>query len=415
MLRPFWHIVAKPQTSGIWTNAVKHVLFVQNGDFREAHNRFANGGVETYRDQRRSVDFAANLAPESQATVVAFGPQHYDETLAPGLRAIGLPRAAATKEKISALFDTLTPSHVVLRTPHLDFLREVRRRRTWLLPIFADIFERGDFKTSLKYAFFRHVLMRCKAPCVSNHSLNASNSMVTGLRIPANRVVPWDWSKVPLAGPPKTGVYDPAAPRAFFAGVLSEPKGVGDCLEAIALTRQNGLKLEMSFAGPGDTAPWEAKAKTLGIEDHVRFLGMIPNAQVRTEMHAADFVVVPSRHSYGEGLPNTIYEGLASRSVLIISDHPAFMGRLQPEDEALIFKASNPGSLAQCFQRAAKDASLYARLSKASDRAHDALYVGMEWTALVQQFLDDPQNLTGWVAANSLQQYESPSPPINTI
>lgn len=383
---------------------MKHVLFVQNGDFREAYLRFAGGGAETYRDQRRSVDFAAGLAPQHKATVVAFGPEAYDAELAPGLRAIGLTIEAATQDRIRELFEDCQPSHVVLRTPHLGFLRESRRRRVWLLPIFADIFDRSDIKTSLKFLYFRHVLLRCKAPCMSNHSLNASRSMVSDLGIPAHRIVPWDWSKVPLAEPAKTGAADVAAPRAFFAGVLSEPKGVGDCLDAIAIARKAGLNLTMRFAGPGDIAVWEERARALVIAEHVHFLGMIPNAQVRSEMRMADFVIVPSRHSYGEGLPNTIYEGLASRSVLVISDHPAFVGRLTPEEEALIFQASNPKALADCLMRATKDTSLFARLSAASGRAHDGLYLGMEWTALVQQFLDDPEDRSNWVAANALSQ-----------
>lgn len=381
---------------------MKHVLFIQNGDYREAYKRFAAGGAETYRDQRRSVEFVAGLTPQDRATVIAFGPETYDEELGPGLRAIGLPRADATKARISKMFETLGPSHVVLRTPHPGFLREVQKRRLWLLPVFADIFERHNIKTRLHFLYFRHLLMRSNAPCVSNHSLNASRSLVTELYLPERRVVPWDWSKVPMAGPAKTGVSNPEAPSAFFAGVLSEDKGVGDCLEAIAFVRKAGLDLTLSIAGPGDLNLWDLRARELGIADHIRLLGMVSNAQVRSEMHAADFVIVPSRHSYNEGLPNTIYEGLASRSVLVISDHPAFRGRLEANREALIFPASDPQALAECLMQATRNATLYHQISNASEQAHDGLYVGMEWTELVDTFLHDPANTSGWVEANTL-------------
>ena len=381
---------------------MKHVLFVQNGDFRQAFERFADGEQETYRDQRRSVDFVAGLAAENKATIIAFGRDAYDAKLAPGLRAIGCSRHAE-RDQVQGLLGEIAPTHVVLRTPHFRFLREVKRRKLPVLPIFADIFHRHDLATRLKYIAFRHVLLRCKAPCVSNHSLNASKSLVTDLGVPPEQVVPWDWSHVPIAGVAKAGVADPQNPTAFFAGVLSEDKGVDDCLQAVASANRAGMKISMRFAGPGAVEPWQNRANSLGLETQITFLGLLPNAQVRAEMANADFVVVPSRHSYSEGLPNTIYEGLASRSVLVISDHPAFSGRLRADTDALVFPAAQPEALAQTLKRATEDRALYARLSENAKNAHDSLYVGMEWTHIVQTFLDDPENQTGWVQANALR------------
>lgn len=119
-------------------------------------------------------------------------------------------------------------------------------------------------------------------------------------------------------------------------------------------------------------------------------------------MREHDVVIVPSRHGYAEGLPNTIYEGLASRSPLIISDHPAFRGRLAPEAECLVFEAEAPGALAAQLARLADDPVLYAALSEASERAVGGLYVGMEWEALITAFLADPEDKDGWVRENSL-------------
>ena len=158
----------------------------------------------------------------------------------------------------------------------------------------------------------------------------------------------------------------------------------------------------MRFAGNGDLDSWRRRAQALGIADQVDFLGMIPNGEVRREMHAADFVIVPSHHSYAEGLPNTIYEALASRSVLIISDHPAFAGRLRPQEDTLVFPAENPRALADCLAEATRSKDLYHRISQNSENAHDSLYMGMEWTALVSAFLRDPGNASGWAAQNSL-------------
>jgi glycosyltransferase involved in cell wall biosynthesis len=380
------------------------VLIVQHGHFGQAYRRFADGGPETYRDQRISVDLVAGLAPAARVTSLALGNEVYQEDLAENLHASCLDRRHLGSGEIARAFDAAAPSHVILRTPHLGFLQQAQRRGLWVLPVFADIFSPGGPRRWLHHRRLRQALLAARAPCISNHSLNASRALVEVVGIPATKVVPWDWSKVPLAGPPKTGVADPTRPSAFFAGAVIETKGVGDCLEAVAALRRDGLRLTMRFAGKGDLDRWQARAQALGIAEQVRFLGMISNGEVRREMHAADFVIVPSHHAYAEGLPNTIYEGLASRSALIISDHPAFAGRLRPDHECLVFPAATPTALAACLARATKDPALYGRLSENAEKAHDSLYVGLEWTALVRAFLRDPGNDTGWVAQSSLAQ-----------
>jgi glycosyltransferase involved in cell wall biosynthesis len=378
------------------------ILIVQHGHFGQAYRRFAAGGPETYRDQRISVDFVAGLAPAARVTTLTLGNQAYREELAKNLWAQGIKRKDLTTGGIKRMLGAISPTHVIMRTPHLALLQHVQQRGLWLLPVFADIFTRDSLLSWLHHRRLRRTLLSARAPCISNHSLNASRSLVDTVGIPAHRIVPWDWSKVPLAGPPKTGVANPARPTAFFAGNMTEKKGVGDCLEAIAALRKQALMMTMCFAGQGDLEPWQARAQALGIAGQVRFLGMISNGDVRREMHAADFVIVPSRHSYAEGLPNTIYEGLASRSALIISDHPAFAGRLRANEEALIFPAENPQALAACIAEATRDADLYYKLSQNSEKAHDCLYLGMEWTALVSAFLRDPGNSSGWVAQGRL-------------
>jgi glycosyltransferase involved in cell wall biosynthesis len=379
------------------------ILFVQNGDFAQAYHRISEGSPETYRDQAASVNFVAGLAPRARVTTFAFGTDQSLINLAPELWATGGPRQAFEAEQISTLFDEAEVTHLVLRTPHLGFLHEAARRKIPALPCFADIFNRRGLRCRYWNWKLRQVLLKCNSPCFSNHSLNASRSMMEVLRLPSQKIVPWDWSKVPVTSEAKSGVHYPDQPSAFFAGTLSEDKGVGDCLDAISLLRTDGLRLTMSFAGPGKTSQWQERAEHLGIADQVSFLGVIPNTQVRAQMHEHDFVIVPSRHSYPEGLPNTIYEGLASRSALIISDHPAFASRLQPDAECLVFPAMDSPAIASSLKRLILNPALYKRLSENAVAALDRLYVGMEWTTMVTAFLNDPENQTGWVENNSLQ------------
>lgn len=381
---------------------MKRILFVQHGDYRKAYISFMNGGQETYRDQKRSVNYVAALALNDKVTTVTFGDEEHCTELIPNLWSIGLRAETIRKADIARVLNETKPTHIIMRTPHIGFLREARRRKLWVLPCFADIFVRGGPRKTIRNHLLCRELLRSKAPCYSNHSLNASRSMIKVLGLPPDKVLPWDWSKIPVDSQYKSNLIDSVHPSAFFAGMLTEEKGVGDCLRAIAELKKVGRLLLMDFAGSGDLDFWREYSGSLGILDQVQFLGMISNEKVRKEMRRHDFILVPSRHSYAEGLPNTIYEALASRSVLVISDHPAFAGRLTPDEEVLSFSGGNYKSLSDCLSKGIKDTSLYKNISINSLEALQNLYIGMEWTELVDAFLLDPENCHGWVEKNCL-------------
>ena len=375
-----------------------HCVFIQTGHYADAYRRFAEGGAETYRDQRASVQFVADLLDRSDltrvTTVSTTGP-HQDE-LAPGLISEGIAR----DQDAGALLDRLAPDRLILRLPHLPLIKAAKARNIPTLPCFADLFQQGGPRTRWTNWQLMRALRNGPFPCIANHSLNASQTLKDVLRLDPSRIVPWDWARLRNVAPARTGLHDATAPCAFYAGALSADKGVGDCLRAV----QQTPGLRMTFAGGGDLDHWRAKAAQMDIADRVDFIGLIPHDQVRAQMAAHDMVIVPSRHSYPEGLPNVIYEALASRSPLILSDHPAFRGRLTPGTHCLEFTASDPQALAQAITRITTDQSLFSQLSNTSEAGLEGLYIGMEWNDLVTQFLDDPQNQTGWVTANSLRQ-----------
>jgi glycosyltransferase involved in cell wall biosynthesis len=117
---------------------------------------------------------------------------------------------------------------------------------------------------------------------------------------------------------------------------------------------------------------WQGLALRLGVGDRVQLLGVIPNTNVRQRMIEKDIIVVPSHYDYAEGLPNAIFEALASRTPLLISDHPAFANRLQSGENCLIFRAADASSLADRVATLLTDAGLFARLSARSAAALDS-------------------------------------------
>jgi len=378
------------------------LLIVQHGDFADAYQRFGRGEPETYRDQRRSVEFVTGLAAKNKTTTVSVGKGPYQTQLKENLFAAGVPRAEMTARRVSNLFDWSEAEAVLLRTPYTVVLREANRRRLPILPCFADLFTERSLLDRLRSRRLRRLLAAPNVVGVANHSLNASRSLVDVIGCPPDRIVPWDWQRLTVSPTVKTGVADPKHPTALFAGSLLDAKGVGDCLDAVAHIIAAGRRITFEFAGPGDIDRWRGYADRLGVGDNVRFLGRIPNHELRALMPERDFVVVPSRHSYPEGLPNVIYEGLASRSAIVVSDHPAFRGRLQNDDGCVMFPAGDGAGLASALLRVCDDPELYSTLSANAPDNLERLYVGMEWETLVRSFLDDPGNTTGWVGRNSM-------------
>jgi len=112
--------------------------------------------------------------------------------------------------------------------------------------------------------------------------------------------------------------------------------------------------------------------------------------------------VVPSRHSYPEGLPLTIYDSYSSRSPLIASDHPMFRGRVEDGFAALVFEASSPESLAARAEQAIRDPGLYARLSRNSEAAWARLQLPVRWGDLLREWIAGPEAVRALLSQFSL-------------
>lgn len=88
--------------------------------------------------------------------------------------------------------------------------------------------------------------------------------------------------------------------RLLFAGRLIGWKGVALALGAIALLRDRGIDLRLDIAGDGGLRPFlEAKAKRLGLDGVVAFLGAIQRDDLLRRYPDADLFVFPSLHDAG--------------------------------------------------------------------------------------------------------------------
>jgi hypothetical protein len=89
------------------------ILFVQYGNFAEAYVGFQNGAQETYRDQRRSVDYVAALADHHQVTILVLATDPFDTTLADNLRVAGTRYDDLDAKGIATILDRDRPDVVI--------------------------------------------------------------------------------------------------------------------------------------------------------------------------------------------------------------------------------------------------------------------------------------------------------------
>ena len=387
------------------SKASPHVVFIQYGDYREAVERFAGGGPETYAAQRYSVDFVGKLAQAQRVTVIALPPAHYDLMLPNGVRAIGL--GWAERRDVLGLLKTLEqlrPTHLIVNTPLISALLWGLLRAKRVLPNFADSFSSTSLRGRLTEKLLGRVLNLPKIEVVTNHNFPAARNLLR-IGVAPGKVLAWDWPShaSPAANSPKEAPDPARGISLFYVGTILESKGVGDLIDAVALLRARGLPVRVSLAGSGAVEAMQQRAQALGIAEYVAFLGRVANDDVQRLMRAHDAVVVPSRASYPEGLPMAIYEGLCSRSPLIVSSHPMFVPALGQQDGVLMFDEGKPASLAQAIA-SLQDPAVYRRVSQRSAAAWESIQVPLKSGEVLTRWLAGSDADIAALKAYSLQQ-----------
>ncbi|HEX5660788.1 MAG TPA: glycosyltransferase family 4 protein [Polyangiales bacterium] len=373
------------------------LVFVQYGDYSEAYGRLIEqNGAENYYAQRYTLDFVAELARServSSVTVVTFSRDEALQELAPGLRTAGLelyPQGGASRHKeMIRLVASLDPTHLIVSAPIVPLLRWGMEQEIPVLPLFADSFRGDDLRTQVRNARLAFVLNDPRIRFVANHNLAASLDLAR-IGVIDSKIVPYDWPAVdsPAHNPAKQAPTGERGIKLLYVGMVCEAKGVGDLLRAVAELVRGELDVTLDVIGQSRDGAMQALCAELQLEGRVRFLGMRPHAEVRRAMREADVVVVPSRHEYPEGLPMTLYEGLCSRTPLVVSDHPMFQLRIRDDENALVFRAGDPSSLAARVRQLIAETKLYERLSENAVQAAEGYLCPLKWDRLIEAWLD---------------------------
>ena len=149
--------------------------------------------------------------------------------------------------------------------------------------------------------------------------------------------------------------------RVVFLGNLSERKGVSDLLQALSLPGFDAGRLEVTLAGGGDVAAYQAMALQLGINSFVSFSGWSDQQQVSQLLAQADVLVLPS---YDEGLPLVILEALANGVAVVCTPVGEIPAVLSHGVNACFVQPGDASGIAEGLQRVLNDPTYRQTLEK---------------------------------------------------
>lgn len=171
-----------------------------------------------------------------------------------------------------------------------------------------------------------------------------------------------------------------------FVGVLTPRKGIDTLVDAMGLLARDptGAPL-LTIAGIGELREsLEARARTLGVADRLRFVGKVPHDDVALWMAAGDVFCLPS---LSEGLPTVVCEAMACGRAVVATAVDGTPEIVDDETTGLLVPPRDAAALAAALRRLLDDDGLRARFEAealaratstytwaANARAHSRLY-----------------------------------------
>lgn len=377
------------------------VIVQYSGDYREAVNNFAEGRSETYYAQKSSVEAIAKMAThvEEVAVICCLTAEPYNQVLQTGVRAIGAGfKSKIEVKKLIQLIAQQNPTHLVLRTPIKEVLSWVCKKKIKTLAVFAESVLTKGWRSKLQNYWLAILLNHKQIDWLGSYGLTSS-LLFKQIGVNPDKIIPWDFlgAESPSFFSPKTLDLPGKTFQLFYIGSLSESKGVGDILEAVAKLKKQSFFVKLKIVGKDENNVFQTKAKELNIEDNVDFVGIVPNNTVVSLMREADVVLVPSRPEYPEGFPLTIFHAICSRTPIIASNHPMFRNDLKHGVSAMIFPAGDSKALSTCIEKLLSDSELYHNLSVASYDVWKRLQIPVKWAELVNRWLHDSPINQKWL------------------
>jgi glycosyltransferase involved in cell wall biosynthesis len=153
-----------------------------------------------------------------------------------------------------------------------------------------------------------------------------------------------------------------AAPNFLFIGRLMRDKSPDMPVRALADVRSRGVQATLTVVGGG---PLEGSLKRLaaelGIEEHVRFTGFLPEELVIAHLREATATIIPS---FAETQSLVLLESIACGTPVLCADAPANAASafIRSHECGDLYRYDDSGSLAEALLRLVRNRKRYREL-----------------------------------------------------
>lgn len=179
--------------------------------------------------------------------------------------------------------------------------------------------------------------------------------------------------------------------RLLSIGRLVEGKGLAHGIEAAALLKQRGIRLQYEIVGDG---PLRAElmnlAAGLGLAGEVRFAGRRPHQQIAAHYAQADILLHPAvvdSHGSHEAQGLVLLEAQACGLPVVATNVGGIPESLAPEAAELLAPQRDAEALAQRVQRLLADPDCWAALSQAGRRHVCERFDMQQYVSRLEQLL----------------------------
>jgi glycogen(starch) synthase len=170
--------------------------------------------------------------------------------------------------------------------------------------------------------------------------------------------------------------------RVFAWGRVQYEKGFQTLADAIALLRGRLIGLECTIAGRGSYLPeLQSQIDIAGVGDLIDVPGYLADHELRTALHQAGVVVIPSLY---EPFGVVALEALAAGAPLVVANTGGLAELVAGTGAALLFEPGNAEQLAGCIESVLTDEPLAADMSA---RGAELLEASYSWTAIAARTL----------------------------
>ncbi len=366
---------------------------VQYGIYHDSFLAFRQNGQETYYAQRYSVDFVETLSRKHDFVGVCgvLGAEPAEVALTQTLYSACIPavHGAVDAPATIGLLEKWRLDRLILQAPVRPILRWALKNGVNTLPLLADSFEMTSLRARYRAFMLARLLNSPNIQAVGNHNIPASLSLKR-IGVATEKIFPWDWPHELRPEDYPVKLLGDSAPSLVFVGALATAKGVEDCIRAARILCDDNVDFRMTLIGAGSYDDGARRLiKELNLMDCVAIPGRLGHDEVVDCLRAATISMVPSHHLYPEGLPMTIYEALATRTPLVVSDHPMFRMYFKDTPAVQMTAEKDPAALAMAIRTLLEDRQAYAAASEATEALWNRVKCDLSWDALIGAWLDD--------------------------